>query len=564
MIKDKLKKNLKRTLDKIGIKNVEPNIEIPSNLNFGDYSSSVALKLTKELKNNPLNIAQKIKDNLDKDDLIEKVEILKPGFINFWISKEYLARQAEKTAAGEFDIPEHHLGDQKKVMVEFAHPNTHKIFHIGHLRNITTGESIVRILEAVGNKIIRTNYQGDVGLHIAKCLYKLKAQSSNVKSLKTTKEKIEFIGKMYTEGSQAYETDEKAKEEILDINRKIYEKDPEILGLWEETRKWSLEYFSEIYKRVYTRFDQLYFESDMTKRGMEIVHEAVKNNILEKSEGAIIFDGKRYGIDTRVFINSLGFPTYEGKELALAEKEMSDFGELDKNIHCVTPEQTSFFKVTFKVEELIDGKKYKNKQYHLIYEWVNLKDGKMASRLGNIIAGDWILDKAKEKIIEKFKCEDKTAEILAVASVKYSFLKNSLKSAIAFDFDESISMEGNSGTYILYTYVRTQSLIKKSDSSIYRYIGQTVNSLNKDELILLRIINQFSEIVYNAAYNLSPNIVAAYLFNLCQKFNIFYQNCPILSAKETEKNFRLLITKSTGEIIKKGLDLLGIKTVDKM
>lgn len=570
MIKNQLKDNLKKALDKVGVKNIEPNVEVPAISDFGDYSSSVALKLTMEMKKNPLEIAKLIIDNLPTDKLIEKTEIVKPGFINFWISKEYLLKETQKIIENGFKFPSYYLGKEKKIMVEFAHPNTHKIFHIGHLRNITTGESIVRILKAVGNKVIRTNYQGDVGLHIAKCLYALKSKQSEISNLKTLNEKITFIGKMYTEGTQAYETDEKAKKEILKINKQIYDRDPEIFALWQKTRKWSLEYFDEIYKRVYSHFDRLYFESEMDKRGIEIVNEALKKGVLEKSQGAIIFNGKKYGIDTRVFINSQGFPTYEGKELALAEKELSDFGLLDKNIHVVTPEQTSFFKVTFKVEELINEKKFKNKQYHLIYEWVNLKEGKMSSRVGNIITGEWILNQTKEKIIEKFNCDKNTAETLAIASVKYSFLKNSLKSAIAFDFDESISLEGNSGPYILYTFVRTKSIFKKiknDDIPAYRqagrYIEQISNSLNKDELMLLRIINQFSEIVYNAA-NFSPNVIATYLFNLCQKFNLFYQNCPILTAEEDQKNFRLMLTRATGEIIEKGLYLLGIKTVEKM
>ncbi len=561
MIKDKIRENLKKALGKIGVKNVEPNIEIPAIFEFGDYSSSVAMKLTKELKKSPLEIAEKIVENLPANEIIEKTEVVKPGFINFWISKEYLLNELNKASLGKFEMSEFYLGKNKKIMVEYAHPNTHKIFHIGHLRNITTGESIVRIFEEVGNKVIRTNYQGDVGLHIAKCLYKLKDQIPNIKSATTIKQKIELIGKAYTEGTRAYENDEKAKEEILQINKQIYDRDPQILPLWEETRKWSLEYFDEIYKRVYSHFDRLYFESEMDKKGIELVNKALKEGVLEKSQGAIIFNGKKYGLDTRVFINSLGFPTYEGKELALAEKELSDFGELDKNIHVVTPEQTSFFKVTFKVEEIMDEKKFKDKQYHLIYEWVNLKEGKMSSRVGNIIAGDWILNQAKEKIIEKFKCDDKTAEILAVAAVKYSFLKNSLQTSIAFDFDESISLEGNSGAYIIYTYVRTRGVLNKTSGFESSARPQ---ELTKDEISLLRAVSQFPEMVYNAAANFAPNVIAGYLFNLCQRFNLFYQNCPILSAKGDQKDLRLTLTKATGEIIKKGLDLLGIKTVEKM
>ncbi len=449
-------------------------------------------------------------------------------------------------------------------MVEFAHPNTHKLFHIGHLRNISTGEAMVRILEAVGNKIIRTNYEGDVGLHIAKCLYGVKNSKTDIKKLKTLQEKIEFIGKMYTSGTKAYEDNENAKQEIIKLNQMIYEHDPEIMPLWTETRQWSLDYFAENYKRFYSRFDRLYFESELPKRAIEIADEILKKGILEKSQGAIIFNGKKYGLDIRVFINSLGFPTYEGKELALAEKEFSDFGELDKAIHVVTPEQTSFFKVTFKVEELIDEKKYKNKQHHLIYEWVKLKAGKMSSREGNIIEANWLIDEIKDKILKKFKCDKEIAEILSVASAKYSFLKNGTQSIIHFDIDESIAVDGNSAPYLIYTYVRCQSVLKKADhDSLTR---QPVNSLtiNNDELNVLRIINQFPEIVRQAAIQLSPNLIANYLYDLAQKYNYFYQKNKILESEEKTKQFRLMLTQAVGKVIKEGLYLLGIKTVERM
>ncbi|VVA43334.1 Arginine--tRNA ligase [Candidatus Roizmanbacteria bacterium] len=564
MIKDEILKNLQTVLKKLNISDVEVALEKPANSDFGDYSTSVALKLIKQLKKNPLLIAEEIKKNFPKTDFIQKIDVIKPGFVNFWISNVQSINRLTEIIENKFIYPEYHLGKNKKLMVEFAHPNTHKLFHIGHLRNISTGEALVRIFEAVGNKVIRGNYEGDVGIHIAKCLFGIKDSKTDIKKLKTLQKKIEFIGKMYSAGTKAYEDDEKAKQEIIKINRMIYDKNPEIMTLWTETRQWSLEYFEENYKRFYSHFDKLYFESEMHQRGLEISKEILKKGILEKSQGAIVFNGKKYGLDTRVFINSLGFPTYEGKELALAEKEFSDFGELDKIIHTVTPEQTSFFKVTFKVEELIDEKKYKNKQYHLAYEWVKLKAGKMSSREGNIIEANWLVDEVKKKIIEKSKCDEETAEILAVASVKYSFLKNGTQTIIHFDIDESIAVDGNSAPYLIYTYVRCQSVLRKAIN--YLVDGRGIDNiiLNKDELNILRLINQFPEIVQQAGIQLSPNLIANYLYDLAQKYNYFYQKNKILESEKTTKQFRLMLTQATGKVIKEGLYLLGIKTVEKM
>ena len=474
MIKDEILKNLAEALEKINVKDVVLTLEKPANTDFGDYSSSLPLKLTKQLKKNPMTISEEIVKNFPKNDSIKKIEIVKPGFINFWIADVQLINRLTEVVEKNFIYPEYYFGKNKKLMIEFAHPNTHKLFHIGHLRNISTGETLVRILEAVGNKVIRSNYEGDVGLHIAKCLYGIKNSEFIIQNSESLQKKIEFIGKMYSTGTKAYEDDPKAKEEILKINKMIYEKDPKIMPLWTETRAWSLEYFEENYKRFYSHFDRYYFESEFYKRGVEIVKQSLEKGILEKSQGAIIFNGKKYGLDIRVFINSLGFPTYEGKELALAEKEFSDFGELDKIIHTVTPEQTSFFKVTFKVEELIDEKKYKNKQYHLAYEWVKLKAGKMSSREGNVIEANWLIDEVKKKISEKFNCDEETTEILAVASVKYSFLKNGTQTIIHFDIDESIAVDGNSAPYLIYTYVRCQSVLNK----VKHNSQNSLNSLN--------------------------------------------------------------------------------------
>ncbi|MFA5136242.1 MAG: arginine--tRNA ligase [Patescibacteria group bacterium] len=560
MIEEKLREYLQTAAEKAGIQD-DVVIDTPIIKEYGDFATGIALKAVKALKKSPLIIAEEIINHIPKNKLIDTVKIVKPGFINIWVDRNELLQTVEKAAKNLFIVPPLHLGPQKKIMVEFAHPNTHKLFHIGHLRNIATGESIVRLLEATGNTVIRTNYQGDVGLHIAKCLYHIRKQGIDLKKPKTLQEKIKLLGSAYAAGQEAYETDENAKQAIHEVNRMIYEKDPEILPLWSETVQWSIDYFEDIYKRVYSRFDRCYFESEISKRGLNISHDLLQKGVLKKSKGAVVFDGKSHGVDTRVFINSLGFPTYEGKELGLAEKEFSDFGEIDKNIHVVTPEQTSFFQTTFKVEELIDEKKYKGKQYHLAYNWVKLKEGKMSSRIGNIIEGVWLIDEAKKRLRNKFKLNDDTAEILAVASVKYSFLKISTKLEIYYDFEESISLEGNSAPYLIYTYVRTQSVLQKTKQKSEEI---TTANLNEEERQLLRKLYQYSKSVYDSANKLSPNILATYLFELAQDFNLFYQKNPINKAEKSKQAIRLMFTRAVGNTLRHGLDLLGIKTVEKM
>ena len=421
--------------------------------------------LARELRKAPQEIAVSLAKEFSKNKFTLIKEIKAEGsYVNFYANWDKLSEEIITSASEK----EYGKGNGKgKVIVEFAHPNTHKLFHIGHLRNIITGESVARMLEYSGVKVIRANYQGDVGLHIAKCLWGIGKE--DVKKIKGLDEKIRFLGKAYAKGSKSYEEDENAKKEIIEINAKIYKKDPGIMKLWQETRQWSLDYFARIYGRVYTRYDRLFFESEVAEKGLKISQDALKKGILKESDGAVIFDGEPHGLDKRVFINSLGFPTYEAKELGLAELEFTEFGKIDKCIHVVGPEQASFFKVTFKVEELLD-QKYKDKQLHLAYGWVKLRDGKMSSRLGNVIEGEWLLQELKKAILGNYvakedhdeNLKEEIAEAGAIGAAKYYFLKYGTASEISFDIKEAASLEGDTGPYLQYTHARAASILRKA------------------------------------------------------------------------------------------------------
>ncbi|MDP1721610.1 MAG: arginine--tRNA ligase [Candidatus Gottesmanbacteria bacterium] len=582
---------------------------------------------------------------------IDRVEAAPPGFINVFLSEASLitsltrllkSGEAVTTARnfiGHWDLGFGH-SRPSRVMVEFAHPNTHKAFHIGHLRNITTGESIIRLLESQGHDVIRVNYQGDVGMHIAKCLYSLLHEPHQTQMTHVTHasipEKVEFLGKAYAAGSKAFEDDPAAKEEIVGLNALIYaaaqrlacEKgiDPgttdylalvkpeytdrldAVYTLWKETRQWSLDYFETIYKRVGTRYDRYYFESECLA-GVDLARDAVLKGVLKEDAGAIILDGKPYGIDTRVFINSKGLPTYEGKELKLSTMETTEFGKRDRIIHVVGGEQASFFQVTFKAEERL-GIVKPGVQYHLIYGWVKLKHGKMSSRSGNVVLGEWLLDEAKKSIytiLDKSDVKDKEeiAEKAAVAAVKYAFLRVGTLSEIAFDLATSISFDGDSGPYLQYTYARCKSVMRKAGVTPNLPKSPNYPNLNPEERALARLLSFFPDVVEDSANNLSPSTLCTYLFKLAAAFNVFYAKHQILGKQEeflkidtldvleferggldtlknqdvkTSKrldqepppstfkvsNFRLSLTAATAQVLSHGLYLLGIETLEQM
>jgi arginyl-tRNA synthetase len=543
---------IKKDLEKI----LGFEVEVTENSDFGDYSSSVALS-----HKPPREFAEKLVVKLKADkklgEIVDKIESAGPGFINFWLKKDVLVDnliqiEEEKEKYGTSD-----LFKGQKIMFEFAHPNTHKSFHIGHLRNITTGETLSRIFEANGAEVIRANYQGDVGLHIAKALWGI--NKLGFTDPKEVRARAEFLGKAYAVGAKAYEEDEKVKEEIHEINGKVYDKSDDNLNrLYKETRTWSLDYFAEIYKRVYTKFDRLYFESEVFESGREIAKDALKKGILKESDGAVIFPGSEYGLHDRVFISGKGVPTYEAKDLGLAKLQFSEYNP-DKLIHTVGPEQIAYFQVVFKALEFIEPET-KGREIHVPYGWVRLKEGKMSSRTGNVVLGEWLLDEAKSSIKKSYDTEEEIAEKIAVGAVKYSFLKTGLGQDIAFDLKESISLEGNSGPYLQYTVARTNSVLAKKSASKNFTLQEA--DLSDEELMVLRTLIEFSEVIESAAKSYSPNLLCNYLYDLAQKYNGFYNKDKIIGGENEE--FRLALTAGTGQVLKNGLKILGIQTPEKM
>lgn len=537
-------------------------LEFPEGEVHGDFTTNIALTLSRELKKSPKELATEIVTLLKNDNSLKeeitKIEIAGPGFINFFLSEKPLVAELARISKDGDEYGKQAGRSKQKYMVEFAHPNTHKSFHIGHLRNIITGEAISRILEASGVKVIRVNYQGDVGLHIAKAIWGIK--KIGFYDPTGVRERAEYLAKAYVAGSQAYEEDEEAKKGIEELNKRLYEaKDAELVELYQKTRKWSLNYFDTIYKRVYTKFDRLYFESEVFESGRERALKALEKGILIKSEGAIIYPGEVKGLHNRVFINSHGLPTYEAKDLGLADLQFSEYLP-DKVVHIVGPEQKGYFEVVFRALEDIDPK-IKGKELHLPYGWVSLKGGKMSSRKGNVVLGEWLLDEVKRKIVEKYGSEEAVAEKVAVAATKYSFLKVNISQDIAFDIDESVSIEGNSGPYLQYTYARSQSVLAKAKET------KEINKNNQpalvpEEVSVLRSLIRFPEVISMSVRNYSPNLICNYLFDLAQKYNNFYNQQRIIGSEN--ENFRLSLTKATGQVIKNGLNLLGIEAPERM
>lgn len=548
-----------------------PQFSVPPKPEMGDIAFG-CFAFAKEMKKSPAEVAKELAEKIQPAGIIEKVQAFGP-YVNFYLNAEEVAKLVlEDIEKQGQKYGTHQIGTGKKYLIEFACPNPLKAMHLGHLKNLITGESVVRIFENAGYEVVRVNYQGDVGMHVAKALWGLmdwKDQFEAIKD-KSLSERVEFLGRAYAHGATHFEESDTAKAEVVVYNDIVYENsNPEVMKVYAEARQWSLDYFDVIYKRLSSHFDQLYFESQMFKRGVELVQEGLKKEIFEVGEGdAIIFPGSKYGLHDRVFINGKGFPTYEAKDMALSENHFKDHAP-DKVIHVVGKEQTEYFKVVIKAMELLLPQTA-GKEYHLIGGFLQLKgDQKMSSRKGNIITGEELMDEVQERV-EKIMDEtlqgkevnrDLVVERVMAAALKYGMLKSNVSQDVAFDMQESLSVSGESGPYLLYIVARIKSILRKAGEM---KAGDIPDHIAPEEKQLLLKLSSFGEATQEAVESYDPSKVARYAFELAQNFNTFYNSCPVLQAEEEIKQFRLQLIEATLLVMERSLSLLGIETVEEM
>ncbi len=563
-IKDALYKSLKELGYHKFVSKSKLEVLFPSDDKYGDYCTNVPLLISSFISKKPEDIAKDIANKIILGREFECVQAL-GGFINFKLSKESLISDLKKIIDDKQNFGKTKLRNEYKILIEFGQPNTHKMPHIGHLFSYCFGESICRLISFFGFKLFRANYQGDVGLHVAKCLWAYKKLKPKIPAKLV--DKANLLQYLYQEGARAYDKDEIAKNEIDKLNIEIYHKSPSIYSIWEKTRNWSVSFYRNFEKMLGVFYDRYYYESETAGLGKKIVKENV-NKVFKKSQGAIIFEGSKYGFHDRVFVTKKGTPTYEAKDLALQELKYKEF-PFDFMIITTANEQNEYFNVVFKALEIL-SKKFVGKLSHFGFGMIRLKTGKMSSREGNIITGVDLIEKSigeiKNIIKERSNLtkneKDKIAKIVGIGAIKYSFLKSNPLKDIVFDFEESLSFDGNSAPYIQYTYARAKSILKKL--GINKIDFKEYKDLNQEEISILRMLHKFPAIVLESGLNLNPSQLCTYLYNLAQRFNTFYKKHSVMRAKENEKSLRLAITAATLQVIEKCLYLLGIEVPEKM
>ncbi len=543
-----------------------PNIEIerPKDMSHGDWTTNIGFVGAKLFGISPADVTAIIAKNIKINGVSSIIPV--GGYINFTLSKSNKIEVLQKICEEMDDYGKSNIWEGKSVMVEYTDPNPFKVFHVGHLMPNVIGESVASLFEFSGADVFRVNYQGDVGLHVAKALWGIKDNIQNFpKDEDSLSCKTEFLGKCYAKGAEMYEKDELAKSEIIKINKSVYNQDDDnLMKLYAEGRMWSLEHFEEIYDLLGTRFDHYFFESETWKIGKKIVEDNI-GTVFEKSEGAIIFDGEKYGLHKRVFISREGLTTYEAKDIGLAEAKRR-YHDSDVIISVTAVEQKPYFEVIFKALELLDNS-YKNKLKHVSHGLLQLKTGKMSSRTGNVISGESLLEEAKDiakqKVQEKLSKETQEESInaVAVAGIKFSILKQSLDKNIIYDNEQALSFDGDSGPYLQYTYARIQSVLRKAE---IKNIEIDFKSPSEETTNIEKLFPIFPEKIIISTKEQAPHHIANYLLELAHEFNSFYANNKIISDDDNTSSYKLAVSKATGHILKNGLNVLGIKTLDIM
>lgn len=585
---DKLKNLIKKALKNLDLPKVDVSLEHPVDLSMGDYSTNVAMVLTGKAEKNPArnaygkavaggpkDLAEEIAEEISKSkaEELEKVSA-KNGFINFYLTPEFFFEEVreilERPAYGENEKFE-----GQKVMVEHTQPNPFKPFHIGHLMSNAIGESIGRIIEFSGAKVVWANYQGDVGPHVAKAIWGLMQDEKKTEEMMegaSVNSAVSYIGECYVLGANAYQDDEEKKAEINKINKMIYE--PVDSEEYEKVKKiydWglekTLEAFDEIYEMLGTKFDHYFFESEMAPIGKEIISEHPE--IFIESDGAVVFRAEEHdeSLHTRVFINSQGFATYEAKELGLTTTKFTKEDDLDLSLTTTAVEQKEYMRVVYKAVEIMFpeiGKKLR----HITHGMMQFAEGKMSSRVGNVITGESLLADARSAVIAKMKEElisdeelESTARAVGVGAVKYSILKQAIGSNIVYDFEKSISFDGDSGPYLQYSYARARSVLARAQElGIKPSFEKTPKTPGELEKILYR----FPEVVARSAEEFEPHYIATFLIEISRLFNSFYSSEKIAVEGDDMSPYKLALTQAFSTILKKGLHLLGIQAPERM
>jgi len=545
------------------------NFSYPPQSELGDISLA-CFEISKKRGENPNDTAIFLSEKaLKKNDLrkiFKEIKAVGP-YLNFFLNKKYLADGVIKEIKKDKGTYGHNAkGFGKKVMLEYSNANTHKEYHVGHLRNLSYGAAVNNILLANGYESMPVSYINDFGIHVAKTLWNWQAHPLYQNS---SEDKGYLLGKCYSEASATLQENGDRQEEVAKIMKQIEGRDGETFELWKKTRQWSIDYFNKIYEELDIKFLDIFYESEIVEEGFKMVQGLLEDGILKKSEGAIIADLDEHDLGVLPIIRSDGTALYPVADLALAASKFTKYN-LDESIYIVDVRQSLYFKQLFKILELAG---YRQKLKHLSYDFVTLPSGMMSSRTGNVITYEDLKSKLLEMITAETRKrhEDWTdgrvvqvAKHLMVSIIKFEMLKVGADKVITFNIEEASKFEGQTACYLQYAYARAKSIIRKQGFDLFSFNLHLSELKEEKEKQLLLKLAKYPETISISGKEYDPSNLTKYLFELTQMFNDYYHEFNVLKSENKIKKARLALIKSIAQVLESGFNILGLKIIEEM
>ena len=553
-------------ISELTLEELESLIEIPPP-EFNYTYAFPCFKLSKFQKKAPNLIAQELKDKIKIPEFVESLTVDGP-YLNFIINSKTILQNIFELK-NDYGRPREVSGNPIKlrIIVEYPSPNTNKPLHFGHVRNMVLGKSLSNLLEYKKHDVFQVNLNNNRGIHICKSMLAYKKWGHNKKP---DKKSDHFVGDYYVLYSKESKDNSDLDKEAQDLLRSWETGDQKTIDLWNKMNKWAIEGFKITYDKFGIKFDKEYFESELYLIGKKKILEGLKKGLFEKTEdGAVIARLKeKYNLEDKIVIRSDGTSIYITQDIYLAYKKKEDFN-YDRSIYVVGDPQIQHFKWLFAILDMLG---FKEDNYHLSYGMISLPSGKIKSREGIVVDADDIIEDVEnlafEEVNKRYPELDnnekkKRAEIIGLAAVIFYILKYNHTKGFVFIPDESISFEGETGPYIQYCYARIVSIISKSGKEISTDINWDLLSHEKERFLIKQLV-YFPEIIDASEKTYNIHLIPQYLLNLCQAFNSFYTSCQVISDNKDLEKARLLLIHCVQIVIKTGLNILGIETLDKM
>jgi len=542
------------------------DITMATNEKFGDFQTNFAMVNSKILKSNPRAIAENVVNNIVENNIIEKVEIAGPGFINIFLKKEFLGEVVNTISKEKYDLS--FLNREGDVVIDYSSPNIAKRMHIGHLRSTIIGDSIKRIYNYLGYNTVSDNHIGDWGTQFGKLIIGYR-RWLNEEAYKENA--IEELERVYVEFARAAEEDESLEDLAREELKKLQDGDEENNRLWKEFIQVSLDEYNKLYNRMDVKFDTYYGESHYHDMMPGVVEELKEKGIAVEDQGAqVVFFDEETKLHPCIVQKKDGAFLYSTSDIATIKSRRQDYN-INKLVYVTDERQQDHFRQFFKITDMLGWEVEKD---HVWFGIMRFAEGIFSTRKGNVIRLEQLLDEGKKRalaVVEEKNPELSTeekeniAEVVGVGAIKYADLSQNRQSAVIFEWDKILSFEGNTAPYLQYSYARIQSILRKGAEN-GKVVNEdvVVNLGEKAERALALFLTQLPNVAMKASETYKPNLLTDYLFELAKKFNSFYNSCPILNQEDEVLYSRLLLAERAAKVLKEGLDLLGIKTVDRM